>query len=450
MASILAINDTIHTLQYLLMASTLNVLLIFFTALFTTSESSVVRSPFRPNSLVLPVHKDSATGLHIANIHKRTPQVSIPFLVDLNGNFLWVVCDKNYLSSTYNAPLCHSAQCSRAGDHYCHKCHSAVQPGCHNNTCAVMTINPLTRRYTVGELAQDIVSIQSFQGSNTARIATIPNFLFACAPSSLLQGPFPKSVQGVAGLGHAPVALPLQLASHFGFPPQFALCLASSNNTNGNILFGNVPFKLATGGDISQSMAYTPLSIGPQAEYFILVKSIKINNKTVPFNTSLLSSTRGFGGTMISTTTPYTVLEHSIFTTFARFFVEQFVGVPQVESVPPFGLCFNSHILPPTRVGGYPNIDFVMQNRNVSWTILGVDSLVNARPNVSCLAFVDGGLNTRAPIVIGAYQLEDHFLHFDLSNSKVGFSSSRLSHPVNCANFNVTSALTPEEDTMKD
>ncbi|CAA3025522.1 basic 7S globulin 2-like [Olea europaea var. sylvestris] len=433
------------------MASTFNFLLIFFAALFFISDSRVVRAPFKPNSLVLPVHKDTATGLHVANIRKSTPRVSVPFLVDLNGNFLWVVCDQNYSSSTYNAPFCHSTQCSRAGDHYCHKCHSAARPGCHNNTCAVMTINPLTRRYTVAELAQDVVSVQSIQGSNMAQIATIPNFLFACAPSSLLQGPFPKSVQGVAGLGHAPVALPLQLGSHFGFPPQFSLCLSSSTNTSGGIFFGNAPFKLATGVDnISKSMAYTPLSIGPQAEYFILVKSIKINNKTVPFNTSLLSATRGFGGTLISTTTPYTVLEHSIFKTFASFFIQQFVGVPQVKSVPPFGLCFNSHNLPPTRLGGYPNIEFVMQNRNVSWTILGVDSLVNARPNVSCLAFVDGGLNPRASIVIGAYHLEDHLLHFDLSNSKVGYTSSLQSHPVNCANFNFTSALTLEEDTMRD
>lgn len=80
--------------------------------------------------------------------------------------------------------------------------------------------------------------------------------------------------------------------------------------------------------------------------------------------------------------------------------------MPQAKSVPPFGICFNSHNLPPSRVDRYPNIDFVMQSQNVISTILGVDSSVNAQPNVSHLAFLDGGLNGRPPIVNGAYDID--------------------------------------------
>ncbi|KAK6139374.1 hypothetical protein DH2020_026882 [Rehmannia glutinosa] len=410
--------------------------------LLHNGESRVVRAPFKPNVLVLPVHKDNSTNLHITNLRKRTPQVSVPLLVDLNGRFLWVNCDQNYLSSTYNAPFCHSTQCSRAGVHYCHKCNSTtIRPGCHNNTCGVLATNPLTKKNAISEIAEDVVSIQSIDH----QWATIPQFVFACAPSSLLQGPLPKGVVGVAGLGHTPVALPMQLASHFGF--RFALCLSSSPTKNGGIFFGNIPSKIPP-----RVMAYTPLTIGPQGEYFILVKSIKINNQTVPFNTSLLSKTRGFGGTMISTTTPYTVLERSIYDRFTRFFADQLVGVPRVEAVSPFGLCFNARLLPPTRVGT-PNIDFVMQNRNVSWRVFGVDALVRVRPNVSCLAFVDGGTNARAGITIGAYQLEENFIHFDLLRSRVGFIPSRLSFPITCSNyFNFTGANKPtmEFDGMGD
>jgi len=411
---------------------------IFFTL-------STARAPFKPNALFLATQRDNTTNLHVITLAKRTPRVPIPLVVDLNGKFLWVVCDQNYLSSTYNAPICHSTQCSSAGSHYCHKCSSSdkPRPGCHNNTCGVIITNPLTRKNAVSELAQDVVSIPA--SVNGHQLANISHFIFACAPSSLLQGkPIPPAgVQGIGGLGHTPVALPLQLSSRLGFQPQFSMCLGSPVNTNpnGGIFFGNVPSNIRP-----KALSYTPLTIGAQGEYFILIKEITINNKTVPFNTSLLSTTRGFSGTMITTTTPYTVLQHSIYETFARFFANELSGVPQVKAIQPFGLCFNSSLLPPTRVGA-PNIDFVMHNRNVTWRVLGYDALVQVRPNVSCLAFVDGGSNTRAPITIGAFQLENNFLHFDLLRSRLGFNPSRLEQPIDCSKLNFS---TVEMDGMGD
>ncbi|PHT41145.1 hypothetical protein CQW23_19999 [Capsicum baccatum] len=360
------------------------------------SQSQVTRAPFKPNpnGLVLPVFKDSATGLHIANVTKRTPQQSVPLLIDLNG-----------------------------------------RPGCHNNTCAVTTTNPLTSQTAISEVSQDSLSVQSITqfGSNAGPLITVRYFLFACSPSSLLQGPFPKNVQGVAGFGHDSVSLPIQLASHFGFPRQFALCLPSSSQKNGAIFLGTSGLN----GTQTGNLTYTPIIIGSQGEYFIPVRSIRVNNKPVPLNRSSLTSTRtrNFGGAMISTTAPYTALERNIFTAFTQFFANQFSSVSRVTPISPFGLCFNSN-LSSTNV---PNIDFVMQNKNVTWTIVGTNSVVEARPGVSCLAFVDGGQNPKAPIVIGGHQLEDNFVQFDLVTSRLGLSPSLLSHNTSCSTFNFTS-----------
>ncbi|XVF06140.1 hypothetical protein REPUB_Repub06bG0021800 [Reevesia pubescens] len=109
----------------------------------------------KPNKSVLPVYQDNKTNLYVANIYKRTPLLQVPFVVDLNGS-----------------------------THYCH--------------------------------AQDVLSIQSTQGSNPGPLVRIPQFLFTCAPSLLLQRGLPGNVQGVAGLGNSPISLPSQLASHFG------------------------------------------------------------------------------------------------------------------------------------------------------------------------------------------------------------------------------------------
>lgn len=101
--------------------------------------SLVLASPppqtnFKPNKLVLQVHKDSATNLHVANV--RTPLLQVPFLVNLEGKFLWVNCDQQYLTSTYHAPYCYSTQCSKDNSHTCHTCPYTARPWCHNNTWA--------------------------------------------------------------------------------------------------------------------------------------------------------------------------------------------------------------------------------------------------------------------------------------------------------------------------
>ncbi|KZV29489.1 basic 7S globulin-like [Dorcoceras hygrometricum] len=382
------------------------ILVMFFSSGLTTTSRSHRRAPFKPKSLVLPLTKDSATKLHVAYIRKRSLRVSIPLIVDLNGRFLLLECSRNYLSSSYNAPICHSTQCSKAGVHYCHICSSKdLEPGCHNNTCAVIATNPVTQVNGLGELAQDVISIQSIapDGSRVGPYAHIPDFLFTCAPSSLLRGPLPRGAAGVAGLSQNQVSLPVQVASYFGFQPEFALCLSPYPDRKGGIFFGNIPSSVRP-----KSLVYTQLTISEPGEYFIPVRSIRVNNKLITFKSTI--GRVAFGGALISTTTPYTSLEHSIFESCASNATNT--------------------------IGGIPDVDFVMQNRNVTWKVLGVDAILRARPGVDCLAFVDAGLNPRASIVIGTNQMEgSNFLHFDLARSRLGFVHSRLETPVNCTDF---------------
>ncbi|KAA3472688.1 basic 7S globulin-like [Gossypium australe] len=420
-------------------ASSLYFLLIFLSISSFTLLSQSQTSP-KLNKFVLPIHQDNKTNLYVANIYKRTPLLQIPFVVDLNGRLLWVTCEQNYLSSTYRAPRCYSTQCARANTHTCHTCFSKARPGCHNNTCGLMSVNPVTGLTAMSELAQDVLSIYSTQGSNPGPLVKIPRFLFTCAPSLLLQPVLPGNVQGVAGLGHSPISLPTQLASHFGyagFAPTFALCLAP----NGVIFFGDSPYYMLPGLGISLPLGYTSLIISPLGEYYIEVKSIKINNKDVPLNTTLLSiDRRGIGGTKLSTINPYTILEHSIFKSVTEFFTKELSGIPLVKPVEPFEVCFNSKSIDKrTRVGPkVPNIDLVLHEQHVIWRIYGSNSVVEATPGVSCLAFVDGGLNTRTAIVIGAYQMENNLIQFDMARSRLGFSSSLLFFRTSCNNLNCT------------
>ncbi|MED6182003.1 hypothetical protein PIB30_024632 [Stylosanthes scabra] len=415
---------------------------------------------YKPNLLVLPVHHDPATGLPWAYVHKRTPLTQVPLLLDLNGNHMWINCQAHYTSSTYQAPLCHSTQCSRATTatttQTCHTCVDSTlpRPGCHNNTCALMSTNPITQQIAMSELAQDVLAINA-AASNAPRLGpmvTVPQFLFSCAPSSLVQKGLPNNVEGVVGLGHGPISLPNQLASQFGLQHQFALCLSRNPTSTGAVLFGD-PQKFFSFNsynnhnklDPSRDLVYTPLTISPQGEYYIDISSIRINRRSIfPVTPSSSSSPSSslyaqngmIGATLISTTAPYMVLHHTIFETFRQVFAKQFPTQGQVNAVGPFGLCYDSKRVNNAKAPIVEMMLKVDQSRNeVAWSISGENLMVQAQPGVTCLGIVDGGTSPKAAIALGTRQLEEKMVVFDLVKSRVGFSSSLLSRGRSCSDL---------------
>ncbi|WOK96108.1 hypothetical protein Cni_G04815 [Canna indica] len=428
-----------------------NALLLFISYLLLLC--SPFCSPARPRALVLPVAKDAATLQYVARIRQRTPSVLLKLVVDLGGRYLWVDCDSGYVSSTYRPARCRSAQCALANSNSCGDCFSAPRPGCNNNTCGVDPENPITRTSTTGELAQDVLSLASTDGSNPGHLAADQNFLFSCAPAFLLQG-LANGATGMAGLGRNKVGTPSQLAAAFSFRRKFALCLSSSTSSDGVIFFGDGPYRfLGTQNvDAAQSLSYTPLLVNPvstagtfvrgekSVEYFIGVTAIRVGGKAVPLNKTLLTIDKnGVGGTKISTVTPYTTLETSIYKAVTAAFATAMAAVPRVAAVAPFGLCFDAGSIGGTRVGpAVPEVDLVLQSESVYWRMFGANTMVAAGEKVLCLGFVDGGVEPRTSVVIGGHQVEDNLLQFDLAASRLGFSSSLLFRQTTCANFNFT------------
>ncbi|KAK7393547.1 hypothetical protein VNO78_22105 [Psophocarpus tetragonolobus] len=427
---------------------------VFTIFLFLFIAPSLAQQSFRPKALVVPVKKDPSTLQYVTQLNQRTPLVPLNLVLDIGGQFLWVDCDGSYISSTYRPARCHSAQCSLVGDNACGDCFSGPRPGCNNNTCGVTPDNTVTHTATSGELAQDVLSLQSTNGFNPGRNVTVSRFLFSCAPSFLLQG-LANGVSGMAGLGRTKIALPSQLASAFSFHRKFAVCLSPGS---GVAFFGDGPYVFLPNIEASQLLTFTPLLLNPvstasaffqgehSAEYFIGVKSIRIAEKAVPVNTSLLSiKSNGVGGTKISSVNPYTVLEASIFKAVTEAFVKAAEGpgwnLTRVGGVTPFEVCFSTENILSTRLGvSVPTIELVLHNQNTVWRIYGANSMVSVSDKVMCLGFVNGGLNPTTSIVIGGYQLENNLLQFDLATSTLGFSSLLYGIRTTCSNFNFTSA----------
>lgn len=83
----------------------------------------------KPNALVSPIAKDPSTLQYIAKVYQRTPFVALNLVVDLGGKYLWVDCEKGYVSSTYRPVGCGTAECSAANAFGCGDCFSKPQPG---------------------------------------------------------------------------------------------------------------------------------------------------------------------------------------------------------------------------------------------------------------------------------------------------------------------------------
>ncbi|KAH0741468.1 hypothetical protein KY290_034511 [Solanum tuberosum] len=415
--------------------------------LLIISSTCLAQTNFHPKTLFLAVKQDPSTLQYITEIQQRTPLVPVKLAVHVGGENLWVDCETGFKSSTYKPARCNSRQCNLARSTSCGDCKTKnkTRPGCNNNACYNIVSNPALNNtfYSGAEIAEDILTIQSVNGSNTGPesrgpVITVPKFIFSCCPSFLTQK-LGKDVKGMIGFGQqSPVSFVTQLASAFKFSRQFAICLSSSPQENGIIFIGHRPYLFALGFDASQDLFYTPI-IRASPEYYIQISSIRVNAKTLQLNNTLLS----LGGTRISTAVPYTELEPSIYRAVSKAFISEMPkNVKTVSPVAPFKTCFNSSFIGISPLGlGYnaPGIYFVLHNPNVFWTITGANSLLLVNPGVFCLAFVEGKKATGDAIVIGSYQMQNNLVEFDLARRRIGFTNSLFFRQTMCSDQFYTS-----------
>ncbi|KAL4603022.1 hypothetical protein ACB092_10G095800 [Castanea dentata] len=401
--------------------------LIFVSALHLSHQTA----------LLAPITKDHTTHQYTIQAHLKTPLQPTKLLLHLGASFSWLDCYQNYTSSTFSHVPCNSSLCS-----------SLRSLACANSTCALFPENPLTRRATLANALLDSLALPTTDGSTQLSQlgGLVPDFLFSCSQTSLLQG-LAKGVAGLAALGRSNFSIPAQVSRSLSLPRSFALCLSGSRSQPGPVFLGSGgPYFFNSKIDLSNTVITYYLQ--PSDEYFIGLTSIRVNGKAVPINASLLTvDENGFGGTKISTVDPYTVLETSIYKAFADLFVKEALGLNltvTATAVNPFGVCYAGKDIMSTRVGpAVPTVDLVMQSDDVFWRVFGSNSMVRIErsdADVWCLGFVDGGPHARTSVVIGGHQLEDNLLQFDLESKRLGFSSSILVRGTTCANFNFTSS----------
>ncbi|RAL51610.1 hypothetical protein DM860_018150 [Cuscuta australis] len=428
-------------------------LLIFLVSLFISFSLSCAQiNPPRPQAFIFPINKDTTSNQYYTTIQIGSNATTLNVVIDLGGKLLYFnSADYFNSASSYRPILCGTLQCRIANGVGCVFCfQSPPVPGCTNNTCSDYAPNPFTGTLGYSGLGQDVLRVTSTSGAQYK----INKFSFQFSDPVLREG-LASPTAGVVGLGLTKISLPAQLVSNYRIPEKFALCIPSLGN-HGKMIIGQGAYD-GSFREISKSLHTTPLIKNPVAtwpteqtgnlsvEYFINLKSIKVGDKTLPLNKTLLSinAKTGAGGTSIRTVRPYTTLHSSIYNSLITEFVkavESNKNIKRVASVDPFGACFDSKTMEMDSKTGpqVPTIDFVLHNKNVYWRFYGSHSMVKVSENVTCLAFVDGGIGRAGlitSIVVGGYQMENHLLESDVGSSRLGFSSSLLLRDTSCSMF---------------
>ncbi|CAJ1962408.1 unnamed protein product [Sphenostylis stenocarpa] len=411
--------------------------LLTLSLLFVSCISETHHTP-KPRPLILPVAKDSNTHLFYTSLGLGTPRHDMDLVIDLGGPFVWYDCDNSYNSSTYHPVHCESRKCP--GDAACTGCTSGpFKPGCSNDTCGAFLINPYADAIFSGDFGEDVLFL-----SHTS----LSGLISGCTPSegSSLLNNLPKSGKGILGLARTKLALPTQVSLSHKLPRKFSICLPSSNKKGlGSLFIGGAPQNASKITLFTTPLVVNPFSTAPifsegdpSYEYFIVVKSVKVDGGVINIKPSLFSiDNKGQGGTKISTMNPFTAVHSSIFKPLVREFSKKAVDrkMRKVAPVAPFGACFDFSTIGRTITGlDAPTIELELEG-GVKWTIYGGNSLVLVNKKVACLAFVDGGKDAKTSVVIGGHLLEDNLVEFDLVSSKLSFSSSLLLHNARCSHF---------------
>ncbi|MED6194102.1 hypothetical protein PIB30_025487 [Stylosanthes scabra] len=456
------------------MQSPLQLMIIRFSYFFIFFTLVSSNPTLQTSTPISPVSKDEHTNLFALSVYLKTPLRPTKLLLDFSALSPWMYCGDAaaYNSSSDHYVECDESFCADIGlgttSNMCVDCYNSNLTTSHSHcpspdtmVCASWPTNPITNVVDNAYVLVDTLALPDLNRStHHSQLIILSYYTFSCAPSYFLKG-LPKGVTGLAALARNKLSLQTQFGSALLTSNSLAVCFPGSSESTGVAFFGTRgPYfaysKSNNKIDLSKNLTYTPLIKNPSStspsrnEYFIGVTSIRINGKRVPFNASLLTINEeyGFGGSKITTRTPYTLLEPSICKAFRALFIKEAssssFNLTATRPVKPFKVCYSAKRLTMTKQGPkVPIIDFVLGSKNVVWRIMGANSMVrikrHRKADLWCLGFIDGGVKESTSIVIGTKQLEENLVQFDVESNRLGFFSLLASpDSLSCADFKVT------------
>ncbi|XP_051129446.1 probable aspartic proteinase GIP2 [Andrographis paniculata] len=396
--------------------------------------ATLICSAAAQNGLTFPIRHDPKTSQFYTTFQMGSKPTAVTAVVDLGAQFLWFSCDA-YSSATYAAVPCGSAACDLARGIGCVGCNGPARPGCTNDTCGASPFNPFMNVI----LSQGYYEDTLLSGGAVAA----RRFIFSCMTNDYLVG-LARGATGMLGLARTAISMHKQIADKTGRPDKFSLCFPAAGA--GKLTIGSRQSEYS-GPLKSTALIINPVSTAPiytegdaSDEYFIGVSAVAVAGEVLPVKSSYFTIDKnGVGGTKISTIQNYTAVHTSIYKPLVRAFNKAAADrkIRSAAAVAPFTACYRSETISRGGAGAgelnLPAIDLILPGEDVYWRIGGGNLMVEVDRKTSCLAVVDSGRRPRTAVVIGAHQLTENYLEFDLVSSVVKFSSSLLSHNTSCS-----------------
>ncbi|XP_047335871.1 gamma conglutin 1-like [Impatiens glandulifera] len=406
-------------------------LIIFLMFLSIVSNNIVfARNNTLNKSVSATIVKEGIPPFYYMNINGED------YIMDLDSDFLWTRCDKWHV---FHQP-CPKQACSLAHSWPSRLCPLKKDQQERLCPCKVALVNPVPKTCHQTDLSYQYYFFFNQTGHWPFKITSFKQIYAACIPSELRATQFYNRTGQFVGLSKAPLSIPSQFASQYQFSKKFAFVLPSVRYPHGIIFFGGGPYYIVYYADklhdVTIFFTYTQLlqnSLSTTNGYYIGVQAISIGSSElhqIPIQASSfdINYTTGLGGVRISTIVLYTTLRSDIFLAFRKTFLEAMEGKIPVRAVKQFDLCFNASDLVLNPLGGYigaPKVELSLANGK-NWTYFSNTMQTVYRDNINdtlaCMAFIDGGKTMEEAMVIGAFQMEEIFVEFDLVKSQFGFT----------------------------
>ncbi|KAG7548189.1 Aspartic peptidase domain superfamily [Arabidopsis suecica] len=393
-------------------------------ALDSARHGRMLQSPVH-GAFSFPVERGTnpISRLYYTTLQIGTPPREFNVVIDTGSDVLWVSCISCVGCPLQNVTFFDPGASSSAVKLACSdkRCFSDRQKksGCSPLESCSYKVEYGDGSVTSGYYISDLISFETVMSSNLTVKSSAP-FVFGC--SNLQAGliSLPETpIHGIVGLGKGRLSVVSQLSSQRLAPEVFSLCLSGGQDGGGVMVLGE---------NRLPNTVYTPL-VRSQTHYNVNLKTVAVNDLTLPIDPSIFSVATGYG-TIIDSGTVLVYFPAEAYDTVIQAIsnVVSLYGRPiPYKSFQCYNITYgmSSHLVvadmfPEVTLGFAGGASMVIKPEAYLFQMF--PDLVNA---IWCLAFRSS--TSRRITIIGEVAIRDKMFVYDLDHQRIGWAEYNCS-----------------------
>ncbi|GJW70195.1 aspartic proteinase-like protein 2 [Tanacetum coccineum] len=272
---------------------------------------------------------------------------------------------------------------------------------------------------TSGYYVSDVVHLEMMSDDTNPSSNASSTIMFGCSTHQSGELSVPdRAVNGIFGFGPQGLSVISQLASQGAAPDAFSHCLVGNGDGGGILVIGQI---------MDPNMVYSPL-IPSQQHYYLHLKSISVNDKTLPIDPSVFESSNGKKGTVIDSGTTLGYLAEEAYEPFVEA-IRKSVS----QSVEPFnGKGYQCYVTKNSVSEVFPTVSLNFAG-DASMVLKPENYLLKQKTvgdeSAWCIGFQK--IKGQGITILGDIVLKDKSVVYDLGGQRIGWVDHDCTKPVN-------------------